>query len=340
MEYGAIDLHTKHSEIRIVTADGTVVLDTRIVTGPDGFTRVFGARAQLRILLEAGTESEWVAQHLESLGHEVVVADPNYLPMYGRRRRVKTDRRDVAALAEANRLGHFRPAYRVTAGQRAMRQQLQVRRALVEVRTQLINTIRTQVRSTGRRLPSGEAEAFVARLARVALPPALATVLAPLVAVLRQLEAPIAAADAAMRQAAQADPVTVRLMTMPGVGPITALQVRATLDDVTRFAGAAQVAAYVGLVPREASSGERRRTGSITKAGPSETRAMLVQAAWSLWRTRGGPGRALREWMQRLAARRGKRVAVVAGARRMVRILFAMWRDGQDFRGTPVPSAA
>lgn len=340
MEYGAIDLHTKHSEIRIVTADGTVVLDTRIATGPDGFTRVFGGRARRRVLLEAGTESEWVAQHLEALGHEVVVADPNYLPMYGRLRRVKTDRRDVAALAEANRLGHFRAAYRVSAAQRGMRQRLQVRRALVEVRTQLINTIRTQVRSTGRRLPSGEAEAFVARLARVALPPALATALEPLVAVLRQLEAPIAAADRAMGQAAQADPVTVRLMTMPGVGPVTALQVRATLDDVTRFASASHVAAYVGLVPREASSGERRRTGSITKAGPSETRAMLVQAAWALWRTRGGLGAALRDWMQRLAARRGKRIAVVAAARRMVRILFAMWRDAQDFRGTTVTRVA
>ncbi len=102
MEYGAIDLHTKESQIRIVTSDGRVVLDQRIATRRDRFTGLFGDRPAMRILLETGTESEWVAQHLESLGHEVVVADPNYSPMYGERtRRIKTDKRDVAALAEA-----------------------------------------------------------------------------------------------------------------------------------------------------------------------------------------------------------------------------------------------
>jgi transposase len=340
MDYGAIDLHTKHSEIRIVSEAGDVVVARRIETRPAALTRVFGDRARLRVPLEAGTESEWVAQHLEGCGHEVIVADPNYLPMYGTARRVKTDRRDVAALAEANRLGHFRAAYRVSAAQRQMRQRLQVRRTLVQMRTQLINTLRTQVRSAGFRVPSGEAETFVTRLGQVALPEPLATVVAPLVTLLEQLAAPIAELDEAMTVAAQADPVTVRLMSMPGVGPITALQVRATLDDVTRFAGAAQVAAYVGLVPRERSSGERPRQGHITKAGPSETRAMLVQAAWALWRTRGGPGRALHDWMHRLADRRGKRIAVVAGARRIVRILFAMWRDGEDFHGAAVTTAA
>src|SRR5512135_353379 len=87
MEYGAIDLHTKDSQIRIVTADGTVVCEQRIATRPDRVAAVFGARPPLRVLIETGTESEWVAQYLEGLGHEVVVADPNYAPMYGARTR-------------------------------------------------------------------------------------------------------------------------------------------------------------------------------------------------------------------------------------------------------------
>jgi transposase len=103
MEYGAIDLHTKHSQIRIVTADGTVIVERRIVTRPDQFAAVFGGRDPMRILLESSTEREWVATCLEDVGHEVAVADPNFAAMYGRRtRRIKTDRRDVAALAEAN----------------------------------------------------------------------------------------------------------------------------------------------------------------------------------------------------------------------------------------------
>ena len=115
MEYGAIDLHAKESQIRIIDGDGVVVFDRRIVTTRARLSDVFGERAPLRILLESGTGSEWVAQHLEALGHAVVVADPNYAPMYGQRtRRIKTDRRDVAALAEANRLGVYRGAHRVS----------------------------------------------------------------------------------------------------------------------------------------------------------------------------------------------------------------------------------
>ncbi len=86
MEYGAIDLHMRRSQIRIVLQDGTVVLERRCDTTRAELTRVFGARAAMRIVLESGTESEWVAQHLESLGHEVIVVDPNYAPMYGRGR--------------------------------------------------------------------------------------------------------------------------------------------------------------------------------------------------------------------------------------------------------------
>src|SRR6185436_18966869 len=128
MEYGAIDLHTKESEIRILTEDGTVVLARRMATRRDRLATVFAGRSPVRVLVETGTESEWVAQLLESWGHEVIVADPNYAPMYGtRQRRIKTDRRDVAALAEACRLGHYRRAHRTSATQRAVRQQLQVR---------------------------------------------------------------------------------------------------------------------------------------------------------------------------------------------------------------------
>jgi len=101
MEYGAIDLHKKESQIRVVTTDGEL-LDQRIATTRERLTHVFWGRPRMRILVEASTESEWVAQHLEQLGHEVIVADPNYSPMYGyRSRRIKTDRRDVAALTEA-----------------------------------------------------------------------------------------------------------------------------------------------------------------------------------------------------------------------------------------------
>jgi len=128
MEYGAIDLHKKESQVRIIT-DGDEVIDCRIPTTRDRLPALFWGRPPARILIEASTEREWVAQHLETLGHDVVVADPNDGLMYGHRsRRVKTDRRDVTALAEACRHGMYRPAHRRSARQRRVLWQLNIRR--------------------------------------------------------------------------------------------------------------------------------------------------------------------------------------------------------------------
>src|SRR5262249_14513981 len=146
MEYGAIDLHEKESQVRIITEGGEVI-DRRIPTTRDHMTTLFGGRPHARIVIEAATERESVAQHLETLGHEVVVADPNYTFMYGHRsRRVKTDRRDVAALAEACRPGIYRPAHRRSAQQRAVPWQLNIRRELVATRTRAIYLARAIAR--------------------------------------------------------------------------------------------------------------------------------------------------------------------------------------------------
>jgi len=333
MEYGAIDLHTRESEIQIVSEDGTEVLARRVATRPAALARVFAERPPLRVLLESGTESEWVAQCLEGWGHTVVVADPSYAPMYGtRHRRVKTDRRDVVALAEANRRGWYRPAHRTSPAQQAVRETLTIRRTLIGQRTQLISVVRTTVRRQGYRIVSGQAETFVRRVRQLDLPATLQTMVAPLLVALEGLAPLIAAADQAATVRAREDAVVRRLMTAPGVGPITALNYRAALDRVERFADAGAVASYLGLVPREHSSGDQQRKGRITKAGPREPRAMLVQASWTIWRIRRGPGVGLSGWAHRVATRRGRRVAIVALARRLARILFAIWRDDQPYR--------
>jgi len=331
MEYGAIDLHTKESEIRIIDGNGAVVFERRMATTRARLTDVFGRRAPLRLLLESGTGSEWVAQHLESLGHEVVVADPNYAPMYGQRtRRIKTDRRDVAALAEANRVGVYRRAHRVSAPQRDVRRRLRVRDQLVHVRRQAINLLRAQLRSEGVRVPTGAAETFAARFTASEVSTAVRSAMAPLLELLAALAPLIGQAEQWTRTAARADAVTRGLMTAPGVGPVVALAFQATVDEVGRFATPGAVTSYLGLVPREDSSGERQRKGAITKAGPSRMRVLLIQSAWYLWRSPAGSA-TLHAWARRLGERRGRRIAVVALARRLARMLWAMWRDGRDF---------
>jgi transposase len=330
MVYGAIDLHMRSSQVRIIDAEGQLVRETRVATTPERLTAAFAAHGPMRILLETGTESEWVAQVLEAAGHAVVVADPNFAPMYGEvRRRVKTDSRDVTALAEANRRGWYRPAHRTSGPQRARRQVLSARRQLVQMRTGTISVIRSLLRQSGYRAGTGGSDAFGDRLARLALPATLATTIAPLVRTLATLRTEIRALDAQLEQVAAIDPIVRRLQTVPGVGPVVAVTFRAFIDDVTRFGSAAQVSAALGLVPREDSSAERRHRGHLTKTGPSELRSLLVQSAWVCWRScRQGP---LRAWTDQLAARRGKRIAVVALARRLSRILFAIWRDDSVF---------
>ena len=160
----------------------------------------------------------------------MIVADPNYALMYGHRaRRIKTDRRDVAALAEACRLGIYRAAHRVSAAQREVRRVFRIREQLVRMRTQTINLLRAQLRQEGIRLGPRSAETVVPRLDALALPDALRR-LAPLRAVLASLAPLIAAATADVETRASADPVVRRLLTVPGIGPITALTYRAALD--------------------------------------------------------------------------------------------------------------
>jgi len=333
MEYGAIDLHLRRSQIRILDEDEAIVLDRRVDTTREDLDRVFATRPPMRILLESSTESEWVAQHLESLGHAVIVADPNYAPMYGSRsRKVKTDKRDVAALAVTCRQGIYRAAHRASAAARTLRQTMRVRRQLVQVRSGLISLLRSILRQEGLRLPSGSAERVLPRLERLAVPPALAAVLEPLRTTLAQLTATLTTADEAVEARATSDPVAQALMTAPGVGPVLALTFHAVLDDPARFGGdAARASAFVGLVPSEDSSAERQHKGHIPKTGPGDLRALLVQASWVIWRGRSAAGAALRLWAQALAARRGRRIAIVALARRLTRILYAMWRDQHDF---------
>ncbi|MET1083524.1 MAG: transposase [Burkholderiales bacterium] len=173
-----------------------------------------GKRPKARVLIEASTESEWVARCLEELGHEVIVADPNFAQMYATRsKRVKTDRRDARTLAEACRLGAYRRAHRSSEEQRRVRAELAVREGLVRTRTRYISLVDRCCAAKGSGCAAGRA---------------------------------------------REDEVVGRLCTAPGVGVVTAVAFRAALDEAVRFRGAHQVECYLGLVPRERSSGEEQ----------------------------------------------------------------------------------
>jgi transposase len=331
MDTIGLDLHKRESQLCLGHEDGRIT-ERRIVTSRERFTAILGGRPPARILVEASTESEWVARHLEALGHEVIVADPNYAPMYATRsRRVKTDKRDARTLMEACRAGTYRRAHRLSEPRRHVRAELAVREALVRTRTRYVALAKALVRRDGLRVPSSAAERVGAQLQALPVSPTLAAELAPLVTLLTPLNATIAAADARLATLETADPSVALLMTAPGIGSVTASALVATIDDITRFAAAHQFEAYLGVVPGERSSGEQRRVGPITKAGNRRVRWLLVEAAWRILRSHQVESAALRSWALAIAARRGKRIAVVALARRLAGILFAMWRDGVPY---------
>jgi transposase len=342
MDTIGLDLHKRESQLCILTTDGELI-ERRIATTRERFTAVLRGRPRARILLEASTESEWVARHLESLGHEVIVADLGFAPMYATRsRRVKTDKRDARALCEACRLGAYRAIHRVSDAQRHVRADLAVRDAVVRTRTRYVALIKAAVRREGLRLTQGDPERTAAKLAAAPLPEATARELAPLVALLEPVNAAIADADRRLAALARESAPARLLQTMPMIGPVTALGFVAALDDINRFEGPHQVAAYLGLVPSEHSSGEQQHRGRITKRGDSRTRWLLVEAAWRIRRSKDPALAPLNMWADRIAARRGKRVAIVALARRLAGILYAMWRSGTPYAAarvrTDVPS--
>jgi transposase len=331
MEHVGIDVHKNQSQICIV-AESEELVEQRITTDRARLKEVWGQRSRARILIEASTESEWVARCLEELGHEVIVADPNFAPMYATRsRRVKTDRRDARALAEACRLGAYRRAHRTSDAQRHVRARLAVREALVRTRSRYISVVRSLLRREGLRIRSGVAKSFARRVGELEVPQLLTSEIEPLLRVLEHVNEQIDGADRDLERRVQQDPDVQRLTSVPGVGPVIATTFKATLDQVERFRGAHQVAAYLGLVPREHSSGEKQQRGRITKAGNARDRSLLIEAAWLILRGKRDETAALRAWAERAAIRRGRRIAAVALARRLARILYAMWRDRTEY---------
>src|SRR5918997_1227336 len=196
MDFIGFDLGKVSSQVCIFTEDGELI-ERRIRTDRDHFNELLGGRPPARILIETSTESEWVARHLESLGHEVVIADTNFAPMYATRsRKVKTDKRDARTLAEACRLGAYHPAHRTSDRQRHVRAQLAVREAMVRTRSRYISLISTLLRRDGLRIhQSGYSPTFLKRLARLELPSALREEVEPLLVLLRSLNEQIKQAD-------------------------------------------------------------------------------------------------------------------------------------------------
>jgi transposase len=279
------------------------------------------------VVVETCTEAFAVADAAMGVGHEVRVVPATLVRSLGvGARRLKSDRRDARVLSEVSCRIDLPSVHVPSRESRERKTMCGQREALVGARTKLVNTVRGWLRAEGRRPKSGELSTFSARVRALSAEAPLPGYVDRQLRVIDNLNREINEADRELAATAKADPIARRLMTAPGVGPATAVRFIAALDQISRFPSAHAVESYLGLVPGEDSSAERKRRTSITKAGPTALRWCLVQAAWAARRTRRKDP--MHRWVDAIEQRRGTRIAVLALARKLAGILFAIWRDG------------
>jgi transposase len=330
MEHVAIDLGGRKSQICIRTADGTVVQE-RLVPN-ETIKELLKGRPKSRVVMETCAEAFAIADAALSVGHEARVIPATLVKSLGvGARRTKTDRRDARAISEVSCRIDLPSVHIPSAVARERRSLLASRDSLVSARVQFVNCVRGWARTQLLRLPPRRMRTFASEVRAICLAreAGLPLHIDRLLVSIEQLTIQICAADKEVAQLAKDDPVARRLMTVPGVGPVTALRFVAAIDENQRFRSAHAVESYLGLVPGEYSSSGRQERLSITKAGPASVRWVLVQAAWSMRRTCPSDPAVL--WAAEVEKRRGRRVAIVALARKLAGILHAIWRDGTSY---------
>jgi transposase len=330
MDHLAIDVGGRESQTCRRSADGRIVEQKRVLT--EGLPAMFQFLQPMRVVMETCSESLWLADEARRAGHDVRVVPATLAPMLGvGARGVKTDRRDAQALSEVSCRIELPSVHISSSRSREIKAHLSMHEGLVHARTMLINTVRGWMRTTGTRCRSGDAQTFPARI-RTAVGATLPVSIERQLQALDSLNTTIAESEKELEKQAKSDPVATALMTVPGVGPMTALSFMATLDTLERFASAHHVQSYLGLTPGERSSSDRQRRTGITKAGPRRMRGLLVQAAWAARRSRRAHLSPLVQWSVQVEKRRGKGVAAVGLARKIAGVLFAIWRDGSHYQ--------
>ena len=329
-----IDLGDQNSAFCILDAEGEVLSEGTLRTSEHGFSQQFQRMAPCRIALETGTHSPWVSRLLKKCGHDVVVASARHVRMIyeSDRKNDKVDARTLARLARIDK-DLLHPIQHRSEKAQADLALLRARDALVQVRTKLMNCARGMVKSVGGRLPGASGECFAKR-AREHVPDAVRIALLPLLDQIEHVSQEIREYDKRIEKMAQTEYGQTQLMRqIPGVGVITSMAFTLTIDDPNRFRRSRDVAAYLGLLPRQCDSGDSKPQLSITKAGDPMVRRLLVGCAHYIlghW----GPDSDLRRWGLTLMEHGGKNAkkrAVVAVARKLAVVMHKLWVTGEVY---------
>jgi transposase len=335
-EYVGLDVSMKETSICVVDDEGRILAEGKVASRPEAIAGFLARSAPgaVRVGLETGSLSSWLWRGLKRLGVPVIQIDARHAHAGLKLQLNKTDRKDAQGLAQIMRTGWYKEVQARALDSQWLRQLLAGRAMLVAQRVDLENQIRGLLKGYGLLVGKVSETRFAARVEDlIGDEPALHAVIGPLLAVRAVLLREYATLHKTVLATARQDPVTRRLMTLPGVAAVTALAFRATIDDPGRFKNARAVGAYLGLTPRRYASGEVDRQGRISKRGDGMTRSYLYQAA-NVLMSRVTKWSALKVWALGLKKRIGHRKAAVALARKIAVVLTCMWRDNTEFRWT------
>jgi len=327
-----LDLGSRSTQVAVLAPSRKLIEERTVSTTKAALTRLFERYPGARIVLEASTPARWITKLAESLGHEVIVANPRNIPLITQSQR-KNDRNDARLLAKLGQVdvSLLCPVQLRDERFQSARRELFVRDHLVKQRTKIVTFIRSQVKAIGRSLPSCDAKNFAKQM-QPAIPRELQSVLNPLFQVLETIVESIKTADERIARLNKlVFPESEVLRAAHGVGPLTALAFVATIGDPARFRDSRSVGAYVGLVPAMNQSGNYDPAMRITKCGDGYLRRLLVSSATRILQS-NAPDSDLKRFGERIIGQGGKRArarARIAVARKLAVLLHALLKTGE-----------
>ena len=332
-QYVGLDVSQKETSVCVVSETGQVIFEGKAKSDPGALIAVIRKHAPhaARIGFETGSMASWLWHELRRVDLPVVCIDARHAHAALSVRMNKSDQNDARGLAELVRVGWYREVKVKSEESQRIRSMLVARSRLVGIRRDIENQVRSMIKEYGllfRRAVGLQFRNEVDLL--VGEGHQLRAVIEPLLLIHGQVCEQQSKFDDEVRRLAKSDETTRRLMTVPGVGVVTALTFRHTVDDPSRFHSAFSVGAYLGLTPRRNQSGETDRNGRISRWGDGLMRTYLFEAATVLlYRTKKWSS--LKAWGMKLAKRIGMKKAKVAIARKIAVILHCIWVDGTSF---------
>lgn len=332
--YAGLDVSDKTTHICVVDGEGVVVRRDVVASDPDVLAKWLKRHCAglVRVVLETGPLSTFLYHGLMERDLPVLCICARHAKKALSARVNKSDVNDAESLAQLSRTGWFKVVHMKAGSTHIDRAALKIRALLVTSRNSCANQLRGMLKLFGLRMgmvttPAKRAERLDALFTQR---PDLRPIFTGLIESIEALEVQIARSGRLLATRAGADPVCQRLMSAPGVGPITALTFTSAIEDPGRFARSSDVGAYAGLVPRRSQSGERDYKGRISKSGDGMLRHALYEAANSVLSRLKRPC-ALQTWGRKLAESKGPKRARVAVARKLAALLHRLWQSDVDF---------